>query len=327
MGNPMIRTVVRTFATATLHAAFASLALAQQYPSQPIRMIVGYTPGTGMDIIARSIGPKLTERLGVPIVVENKPGASGNIGSEIVAKSKPDGYTLMVAPSTFVMVPSLFKSLPFDTTKDFAPITLAAWGQLMLCAPASAGIDSVAQLVKIAKDNPGKLDYASPGVGTPHHLAMELFKNVTGASITHVPYKGTAGALTDLLGGQVSVMLVPIHVALPHVRSGKLKALAIGSPKRHPTAPDVPTLSEVGAPGVDVDIWYGFVAPAGTPRDIVTKLNGEMKAILSMPEIKQSFSTQGLDPVSSTPEEFAALIERDIPRWAKVVRESKIPAE
>ena len=321
-------------AIAVAVAAFAALAalaptnaVAQAWPSQPIRIVVGYTPGTGNDIIARAVGQKLSDRLGQPVVVENKPGASGNIGSELVARARPDGHTLMVAPATFVMVPSLYKSLPFDTVKDFAPISLAANGQLLLCATPSAGIDSVAQLIKAAKDNPGKLNYASPGIGTPHHLAMELFKNVTGASITHVPYKGTAGALTDLLGGQVGVMFVPIHVALPHVKTGKLKALAIGSPKRHPNAPDVPTLAEVGAPGVEVDIWYGFLAPASTPRDVITRLNTELKAILAMPDIQQSFATQGLDSVSSTPEEFASLIARDIPRWARVVRESKIPAE
>jgi tripartite-type tricarboxylate transporter receptor subunit TctC len=340
----MIRTLNRIFriAPAAVIAALAGVApsavaqpapaaQSQQaspgYPAQTIRIIVGYTPGTGNDIIARSVGQKLSERLGQPVVVENKPGASGNIGSELVARAKPDGHTLMVAPATFVMVPSLYKTLPFDTVKDFAPISMAANGQLMLCATPSAGIDSVAQLVRVAKESPGKLNYASPGIGTPHHLAMELFKNVSGASITHVPYKGTAGALTDLLGGQVGVMFVPIHVALPHVRTGKLKALAIGSPRRHPNAPDVPTLAEVGAPGVEVDIWYGFLAPAGTPRDIVTKLNSELKAILATTEIQQSFATQGLDAVTSTPEEFAALIERDIPRWGRVVREAKIPAE
>ena len=302
-------------------------AQAQTWPSQPVRLIVGYTPGTGIDIIARSVGPKLQERLGQPFVVENKAGASGNIGSELVARSKPDGHTLLVAPGTMVMVPALFKSLPFDTVKDFTPVSLAAVGSLLLVAAPSAGIDSVAQLVATSKANPGKLNYGSPGVGTPHHLSMELFKNVTGASITHVPYKGTAGAITDLLGGQIGVMFVPIHVALPHVKAGKLKALALGSAKRHPTAPDIPTLAELGVPGVEVDIWYGFLAPAGTPRDVVARLNAELKAVLALPDIQSSFASQGLDTVSSTPEEFASLIERDIPRWARVVREAKIAAE
>jgi tripartite-type tricarboxylate transporter receptor subunit TctC len=301
------------------------------YPSQPIRLIVGFTPGTGIDIIARSVGQKLQERMGQPVVVENRPGASGNIGTDLVAKAKPDGYTLLVTVSTFVMVPGLFKSLPFDPVKDFEPISLSAWGTLLLAASPSANIHSVAELVQAAKANPGKINYGSPGVGTPHHLAMELFKNVTGTEITHVPYKGTAGALTDLLGGQIGVMFVPIHVALPHVKSGKLVALAVGSPKRHPAAPDLPTLAEAGVPGAEgvagVDMWYGFMAPKGTPREIVMKLNAELKSIMALPDIQQSFSAQGLDPATSTPEEFATLVERDIARWTKVIAEAKIQPE
>jgi len=302
-------------------------ATAQPYPSQPIRLIVGFTPGTGIDIIARTVGQKLSERLGQPVVVENKAGASGNIGTDIVAKAKPDGYTLLVTVSSFVMVPGLFTSLPFDPEKDFAPISLSAWGSLLLAASPAAKIDNVASLVAAAKANPGKLNYGSPGVGTPHHLSMELFKNVTGTEITHVPYKGTAGAITDLLGGQISVMFVPINVALAHVKAGKLVALAVGSPKRHPTAPDLPTLAERGVSGVEVQIWYGFMAPKGTPRDVIAKLNTELKSIMALPDIQSSLGAQGLDPVSSTPEEFQSLVERDIARWTKVIREAKIAAE
>jgi tripartite-type tricarboxylate transporter receptor subunit TctC len=315
-------------------AALASLAVpgvpcavAQAWPSQPIKLIVGFTPGTGIDIIARTVGQKLSERLGQPVVVENKPGASGNIGTEIVAKAKPDGYTLLVTVSTFAVVPALYKSLPFDPAKDFAPISLSAWGSMMLAATPGAKIDSVAQLIQAAKANPGKLNYGSPGIATPHHLAMELFKNVTGTELTHVPYKGTAGAITDLLGGQISVMFVPIHVALPHVKAGKLVGLAVGSPKRHPTAPDLPTLTELGVPGIEVDLWYGFLAPKGTPRDVIAKLNSELRAITALPEIQASFAAQGLDPTTSSPEELQSLVERDMVRWAKVIREAKITAE
>jgi len=305
----------------------STCASAQAYPSQPIRLIVGYTPGTGIDIIARTVGQKLSERLGQPVTVENKPGASGNIGTDTVAKAKPDGYTLLVTVSTFAVVPSLYKSLPFDPVKDFVPISLSAWGSMMLAATPSAKIDSVAQLIQAAKANPGKLNYGSPGVATPHHLAMELFKNVTGTSITHVPYKGTAGAITDLLGGQISVMFVPIHVALPYVKAGKLVGLAVGSPKRHPTAPDLPTLTELGVPGIEVDLWYGFMAPRGTPRDVIAKLNSELKAITALPEIQSSFAAQGLDPATSSPEEMQALVESDMVRWAKLIRDAKITAE
>jgi tripartite-type tricarboxylate transporter receptor subunit TctC len=319
-----MNTLLRVIAVFALTIA---VALAQTYPAQPIKLIVGFTPGTGIDIIARSVGQKLQERLGQPVVVENKAGASGNIGTEFVAHAKPDGYTLLVTVNTLVMNPALYKALPFDPVKDFAPISVAAWGSLLLAVAPGAKIDSVAQLVQAAKANPGKLNYGSPGIGTPHHLAMELFKNVTGADITHVPYKGTAGAITDLLGGQINVMFVPIHVALPHVKSGKLKALALGSAKRHPTAPELATLTELGIPGVEVDMWYGFLAPQGTPRDIIAKLNAELKTILALPDIQTSFATLGLDPATSTPEEFQTMIERDAVKWARVVQQAKISAE
>ncbi|MEO8134958.1 MAG: tripartite tricarboxylate transporter substrate binding protein [Betaproteobacteria bacterium] len=305
----------------------ASSALAQTWPSQPIKLVVGFTPGTGIDIIARTVGQKLQERLGQPVTVENKPGASGNIGTELVARAKPDGYTLLVTVNTIVMNTALYKSLPFDPVKDLAPISLAAWGSLALSVPSAARIDTVAQLVSAAKAQPGKLNYGSPGIGTPHHLSMELFKNVTATDITHIPYKGTAGAITDLLGGQIDVMFVPIHVALPHVRSGKLKALALGSARRHPTAPDLATLTELGVPGIEVDMWYGFLAPHGTPREVIAKLNAELKAILALPDIQSSFATQGLDPATSTPEEFQSVMERDTARWARVVQQAKITAE
>ena len=304
-----------------------SAAFGQSYPAQPIKLIVGFTPGTGIDIIARTVGQKLQERLGQPVIVENKPGASGNIGTEFVTRAKPDGYTLLVTVSTLVMNPALYKTLPFDPVKDLMPISLAAWGQLLLTVNPGAKIDTLAQLVAAAKANPGKLNYGSPGIGTPHHLAMELFKNVTGADITHVPYKGTAGAITDLLGGQINVMFVPIHVALTHVKSGKLKALAVGSAKRHPTAPDIATLAEQGLSGVEVDMWYGFIAPQGTPREVIAKLNAELKAILALPDIQASFAAQGLDPATSTPEEFQTMVERDVARWARVVQQAKISAE
>ena len=316
---------------AALSGAILSLALpaavAQPYPSQPIKLIVGFTPGTGIDIIARTVQPKLQERLGQPVVVENKPGASGNIGSELVARAKPDGHTLLVTATTFVVTPAMYKSLPFDPIKDFSGITLAAWGTLLLAAPPSAKIDSVPQLIQSAKASPGKINYGSPGIGTPHHLAMEVFKSATGTNLTHVPYKGTAGAITDLLGGQIATMFVPIHVALPHVKSGKLVALAVGSPKRHPTAPDVPTLAEHGLTGIESDIWYGFVAPKGTPKDVIARLNTELKAILALPEIQASFAAQGMDIATSTPEEFQALAERDFARWGKLVSDAKIAAE
>jgi len=308
-------------------ALWPALAQAQAWPSQPIRFIVPFTPGTGIDIIARTAGPRLAERLGQPVVVENRAGASGNIGTELVAKSKPDGHTILVTASTFVSNRSLFKSLPYDPAKDFAPITLSAWGTLLIAAHPSTSFSSVPELIAAAKANPGKINYGSPGVGTPHHLAMELFKNVAGIFVVHIPYKGTAGAVTDLLGGQIHLMFLPIHVALPQVRAGKLKALAVGSPKRSALAPELPTLAEGGFPGVESDIWYAFFAPQGTPREIVARLNLELTAVLALPEIRTSFQAQGLEPVSSTPDAVRALVDKDLAKWTRVVREANISPE
>ena len=320
----MMNSLLRALAIVVLTT---SAAFGQAYPSQPIKLVVGFTPGTGIDIIARTVGQKLQERLGQPVIIENKPGASGNIGTEAVVRAKPDGYTLLVTVNTLVMNTALYKGLTFDPVKDLAPVSVAAWGSLLLAANPGLKVDTVAQLVAAAKAAPGKLNYGSPGIGTPHHLSMELFKSLTGTDIKHVPYKGSAGAITDLLGGQIDVMFVPIHTALPHVKSGRLKALAVGGVKRHPTAPDLPTLTELGIPGIEVDMWYGFLAPQGTPRDIISKLNGELKAILALPDIQSAFAAQGLDASTSTAEEFQALMERDAAKWARVVREAKIAAE
>jgi tripartite-type tricarboxylate transporter receptor subunit TctC len=319
--------MLRTIIAALVLAALPGLAQAQAWPSQPIRFIVPFTPGTGIDIIARSVGPRLGERLGQPVVVENRAGASGNIGTEHVARAKPDGHTILVTASTFVSNRTLFRNLPYDPAKDFAPITLSAWGTLLVAAHPSTPFSSVPELIAAAKANPGKLNYGSPGVGTPHHLAMELFKNVAGIFVVHIPYKGTAGAVTDLLGGQIQVMFLPIHVALAQVRGGRLKALAVGSPKRSPLAPEVPTLAEGGFPGVESDIWYAFFAPQGTPRETVARLNLELTSVLALPEIGTSFRAQGLEPVSSSPEAVRELVAKDLAKWERVVREANITAE
>jgi tripartite-type tricarboxylate transporter receptor subunit TctC len=319
----MLRTIIAALAL----AALPGLAQAQGWPSQPIRFIVPFTPGTGIDIIARTVGPRLAERLGQPVVVENRAGASGNIGTEHVARAKPDGHTVLVTASTFVSNRTLFRNIPYDPAKDFAPITLAAWGTLLVAAHPSTSFSSVPELIAAARANPGKLNYGSPGVGTPHHLAMELFKNAAGIFVTHIPYKGTAGAVTDLLGGQIDLMFLPIHVALPQVRAGRLKALAVGSPKRSALAPELPTLAEGGFPGVESDIWYALFAPQGTPRETVARLNLELASVLALPEIRTSFQAQGLEPVSSTPEAVRALVAKDLAKWERVVREAKISAD
>jgi len=302
-------------------------AFAQNYPSRPIRVVVPFTPGTGMDIIARNVGPKLSERLGQPVVIDNRPGASGNLGAELVAKATPDGYTMMISGNPLVTSPHLYRNVPYNPLTDFAPISLAAYGTLMLVAHPGTRINSVADLISQAKASPGKITYGSPGIGTPHHMSMELFKDLTGTNLLHVPYKGSAGAVTDTLGGQLNVMFMPIHVGMPFVKAGRVRALAVGSAKRHPTAPDLPTLQEVGVKGADVDMWYGFLAPKGTPAPVVSKLDGELRAILALPEIKTTLGNQGMDAASSTPAQLAALMRREDNRWAAIIKKNNIRAE
>ena len=310
-----------------LAAALVLPAHAQKYPSAPIHFVVPFTPGTGMDTIARTVGQKMTDRLKEPVVVENKPGASGNIGTAEVSRAKADGHTLLVSANTILMAAKLYKSVPYDPINDFAPISLSAWGTLLLAANPKANINSVQELIQQAKAKPGKINYGSPGVGTPHHMAMELFKDLTGTDLTHVPYKGSAGAVTDLLSGEINVMFVPIHVAMPYVKSGKLKALAVGSAKRHPTAPDLATLQELGIKGAEVDMWYAFLAPKSTPPDVIAKLNSELRAILDMPDVKATFDKVGLQAASSSPDELRSLMQKDYKRWAEVIDKRNIRAE
>jgi tripartite-type tricarboxylate transporter receptor subunit TctC len=293
----------------------------------PLRLIVPFTPGTGIDLIARTVGPRLGERLGRPVVVDNRAGASGNIGTEAVVRSAPNGSTLLVSVNTLVMNRSLYPKLPFDPVKDLVPVSLTSWGQLLLVASPQSGYKTAADLVEAAKRRPGSVNYASPGVGTPHHLAMELFKSTTGVFLTHIPYRGTGPAVTDLLGGQVETMFLPIHVALPHVKAGKLVALGIGSEKRHPLLPQVPTLAEAKAGNVNVGMWYGIFAPPGTSPELVGRLNRELKDILAMPEVQTAFQTQGMDPATSSPEEFRRLVEQDAERWAQLIKSQNITAE
>jgi tripartite-type tricarboxylate transporter receptor subunit TctC len=303
-------------------------AAAQPYPSQPIKFIVPFTPGTGMDLIARHVGPKLTERLGQPVVVENRPGASGNIGAEAVAKAAPDGHTLMVGANTLVIAANLYKNVPFHPLKDFTPVTLAATTTMVLVANPATGIETVRDLIAKAKAQPGKLTYGSPGIATPHHMAMELFKDLTGTDLLHVPYKGSAGAVTDLVSGQINVMFLPVHQVLPYKEAGRLRMLAAAGSKRHASAPDLPTLGELGIKGAEVaDIWYAFYAPKDVPAPIVAKLNAELRAILSQPEAKSVLQKVGLDVTSSTPEELFALMKRDYARWGEIIRKNNITAQ
>jgi len=297
-----------------------------QYPNRPVRIVVPFTVGTGIDILARVWGQKLQERLKNPVVIENRAGASGNIGTEVVAKAPADGYTLLFTATTLVQSAVLFKTVPYDP-RGLTPIGLAAIGNLTLVANPSVPARSVAELVALAKAQPGKLNYASPGNATPHHLAMELLKLHFGLNLVHVPYKGTAGAVTDILAGQIQLMFLPVHVALPQVQAGKLNMLASGGAQRSPATPDVPSLAEAGVREIDVDIWYALLGPAGLPREVVTLLNAELAAILKEPETRAGLLKQGLAPQTGTPEELAKLIETDLERWGRVVREARITAD
>jgi tripartite-type tricarboxylate transporter receptor subunit TctC len=322
MDRQMFRRSFLPFAAATL-AAPAAFA----WPDQPIRLVVPFTPGTGPDIIARFVGEKLSPKIDQPVVIENVAGASGNIGSQQVARAKPDGLTLMSSVNTMVMNASLLKNLPYDPVTDFAAIGLTAWGSLVLVANPSQKPNTLAELVAAAKAEPKKLTYGSPGVGTPHHLSMALVEQGASIELLHVPYKGTAGAVQDLLGGQIGYMFLPVHVSAQYIKAGKLKAIAAGSPKRLPQLPDVPTLIEAGLVGADVDMWYGLFAPKGTPQPIVDQLNREVAAILNAPEARKVFEAQGLVPTASTPAALEEIVVKDRRRWADVVKSRGIQPE
>lgn len=322
-----MKTLLRAAVAALASCALAAAAQAPQPAGVPLRLVVPFTPGTGIDIVARTVGPRLGQRLGRPVVVENRAGASGNIGTEAVVRAPADGNMLLVSVNTLVMNRSLYPQLPFDPVKDLVPVALTSWGQLILVTHPGTKIRTAGELVAAARARPGRLNYASPGVGTPHHMSMELFKQTAGVYLTHIPYRGTAQAVTDLLGGQVEAMFLPIHVALPHVKSGKLVALAIGSDKRHPVLPDLPTLAEAKAGNVNVDMWYGIFAPPGSAPEFVAQLNRELKDILATAEVRTAFQSQGMDPAWSTPEDFRRLVARDADRWAGLVRTANIKAE
>ncbi len=306
----------------------ASGAYAQTYPAKPVRMVVPFAAGAGSnDIMARLVAQKLSESFGQQVVVDNRPGASGVIGCDIVAKAPPDGYTVLMMSLTFAVNPSLFKRLPFDTGKDFAPVTLVASAPLMLVVHPSVPAKSVAELVTYAKANPTKLNYGSGGPGATPHLAGEMFKMYAGVQMTHVPYKGGAPALADLVGGQIQVMLENIPGTLPFVKAGKLRALAVTDTKRSPVVPDLPTLDEAGLKGYELVGWNGLFFPRDTPKPIVTKLYSETRRALLLADIKERLAQMGAEGVGNTPEQFAALVKAEIAKWAKVVAAAGIKAE
>jgi len=305
---------------------FSVNSYSQSWPSKPIRYIVPFPPGAFNDTLARIMSSELPKALGQPVLVENRPGGNTIIGTEAAAKSAPDGYTLFGAALPFSVIQSLYKT-SFDVTKDFAPITLAGTTPNLLVANPNVPVNSVKELIASAKATPGGLNYASTGNGTSNHLSFELFKSMTGTVITHIPYKGSAPAVTDLIAGQVQVMFDNTPNVLPHVKAGKLKAIAVSSKKRSSLAPDVPTVDEAGVPGYDVTVWFGILAPAGTPREIVQRLNTEMVKIMRSPEITDRFNKSGVDVVASSPDEFSVFLKSEVARWAKVVQDANIKAD
>jgi tripartite-type tricarboxylate transporter receptor subunit TctC len=308
--------------------AFAAAAGAQQaYPSKPIRVIVAFAPGGIADFAARSVTQKLSETLNVPVVVENRPGAGGITGSEVVARSAPDGYTLLVTSISHTINPSVRKNLPFDSVRDFAPVTLITDAPNFLVVHPSLPVKSVKELIALARARPGQVTYASSGTGTSTHLSGELFKAMARIDIVHVPYKGGGPAVIDLIGGHVQMMFSTLPSVLQQVRAGKLRGLAVTGARRFPPAREFPTMIEAGLPGYEVSGWSGMFAPAGTPKEAVARIAGEIAKILRAPELKERFFVQGAEPVGNTPEEFSTFVRSEIAKWKKVVEFSGTRAE
>jgi tripartite-type tricarboxylate transporter receptor subunit TctC len=302
-------------------------ALAQDYPSRPVHFIVPYTPGTGADILARLLGPKLGERWKVGVPTENKPGATGNIGTDFVAKAPADGHTLLLVATSFGTTPALQKNLPFDPEKSFEPVALVATSGLMVVTHPQVPARSMKELIELARRQPGKMHYSSPGNGGPQHLAMELIKLETGMNIVHVPYKGAAGALADVVGGHVEATIAAVQTAYPHVQSGKLRALAVMSAERSAAYPDVPTMKEQGLPDLEVETWYAAFAPANTPSQIVQKLNSDINSVLRDAQVREAIEKQGMSAAGGPPQRLAELVKRELPRWNRVVSAAGIKAD
>ncbi len=298
----------------------AQPALAQDYPHKPIRMITPYPPGGPTDVLARTVSQKLAERLGQPVVIDNRPGASGMIGADLVAKAAPDGYTLLANASIHVINPSLYKNPPYDAIRDFAPVSLIAEVPLVLVVSADLGVKTVRELIARAKTSP--LNFASSGNGSAPHLAGEAFKIATGVSMQHIPYKGSGPAITDLIGGQVNLMFDSLPSSMPHIKSGRIIAIAVTTKKRSGALPEVPTVAESGVPGFDVSTWYGIWAPAATPPAIVRKVSAEVAAVVRLPDVRTRLAELGAEPVGNTPEEFTAYNRSELAKWAKIVKDS-----
>jgi tripartite-type tricarboxylate transporter receptor subunit TctC len=304
-------------------------ATAQSFPSRPVTLVVPFSPGTGIDILARVIAPKLSEKWSQPVVVENKAGASGNIGTDFVAKAAADGYTLMVTVNTFTITPSLIKNTPYDIEHDFSPVSEIATATYCFDVnPKVFPANNMNEAIDLIRRNPGKYFFASPGNGTPHHIGMELMKLRLGLNATHVPYKGFAGAMQDLIGGQVHMMFTLVHSSIPQARAGRIRILGVTGKERSPQFPEAPTFREQGIGFMeDVDAWYAVLGPAKLEPQLVSRLNADVNAVMALPEVRDNLLKQGLIPTTSTPEQLAALIKSDRERWAKVIAEAKITVD
>lgn len=318
------------FASLTLAMAVAhgTPAAAQAYPSRPISLIVPFTPGSGIDIVARSLGQKLSDRWGQPVVVDNKPGASGGLGAELVSKAAPSGYTFMVTAAAMAVLPALSKHPPYDPARDFTAVAETTTGHLALTVnPKVLPVSTLKDFVALAKSKPGQINYSSPGPGTLQHLGTELLKQELGIDVTHIPYRGASGALTDLVAGQVDMAVLPVHTALPFTTAGQLRMLAVSTPERSPLAPDVPTFVELGYPHMVFELWYGVFGPPGLPAEIVGKWERELAVSLAEPDIKGPWSKQGLEPRFAPSKEFAALVKSEYARWREVGEKAHLTAD
>ena len=307
-------------AAAALSAALT--ASAQPYPNRPVKIIVPFGPGGFTDVAARILQKELAPVLGQAVIIENRPGAGSTIGTDAVAKAAPDGYTLAMVSTAHVISPHVYKQIPYDAIKDFTPVMRLAEGPYVLAVHPSLPVKSVAELIALAKAKPGVIDYASSGNGSSQHLVGALFCSMAGVNLNHVPYKGSNQAMNDVLGGQVKVTFAGVPNVLPNVANGKLRALAVTTATRYAEMPDVPTIAESGVPGYDATIWLGLIAPAGTPHEIVQKLNADITRVLSTPDAKKLMASAGVDVAPSTPEQFGQLMQAELDRWGKVVRET-----
>ena len=317
--------ILSTAIAATCLVLIPATAAAQDYPNKPIRMLVGYAPGGGSDIIARLIAQNLQNKLGQSVVVENRAGAGGNIATDLVAKARPDGYTLLMTPNTVTMAPALFSKLPFDIAKDLAGVAVIANSPMVLVVNPAVPITSVAELIKFAKANPGKLSYSTPGIGTPQHLGTELFKAMTGTHIVHIPYRGGAPAVAAVVAGDVPLSFAAINSAKPFIDAGRLRAIATGDAKRNPQL-GLPTIGAT-VTGYEVAIWYGLMAPAGTPKPIIDQLNAALAAIVQIPEVKEQMTKQGYENAVASAADMDALVRSDVEKWVRTAKQAGVKQE